>query len=255
MRRLATSALVAVFLMAGEASAQVVAAGDRSAAGSWEVGGGVTWGGSITGPASTAELTSNGESSGGFDLFSTEGEIENGVGIGASLAFYLSPAIAVEAGLRYSQPVLTYRLADDVENAPPVSAEETLSRYVITASVIWHFRRLTSAQPYRALHRWWGRICPRFARRECIDRNRGRVPRARRRQVLARHGTAKIWSARTGRIFADQWRVRLSRNVAHAADRLREPHLPVLSESPAQTFGSRLESAVGITGSSSVGCS
>jgi hypothetical protein len=131
--------------MAGEASAQVVASGDRSAAGSWEVGGGVTWAGSFTGPASTAELTRNGESSGGFDLFSTESEIRNGVGIGASLAFYLSPAIAVEAGLRYSQPVLTYRLADDVENAPPVSAEETLSRYVITASVIWHFRRLTSA--------------------------------------------------------------------------------------------------------------
>jgi hypothetical protein len=145
MRRLATSALVVVFLMAGEASAQVVAAGDRSAAGSWEVGGGVTWVGSITGPASTAELTRNGESSGGFDLFSTESEIKNGVGAGASLAWYLSPAIAVEAGLRYSRPVLTYRLHGDVENAPPESAEETLSRYVVTASVVWHFRRATSA--------------------------------------------------------------------------------------------------------------
>lgn len=145
MRRLATSALVVVFLMAGEASAQVVAAADRSAAGSWEVGGGVTWVGSITGPASTAELTRNGESSGGFDLFSAEGGIKNGVGVGASLAWYLSPAIAVEAGLRYSRPVLTYRLADDVENAPPESAEETLSRYVVTASVIWHFRRVTAA--------------------------------------------------------------------------------------------------------------
>ena len=156
MRRLATSALVVVFLMAGEASAQVVAAADRSAAGSWEVGGGVTWVGGITGPASTAELTRNGESSGGFDLFSTESEIKNGVGAGASLAWYLSPAIAVEAGLRYSQPVLTYRLDGDVENAPPEAAEETLSRYVVTASVVWHFRHVTSAHRLVPFIAAWG---------------------------------------------------------------------------------------------------
>jgi hypothetical protein len=141
----AVGTLVAMLVATSGASAQGLAQGSGSATGSWEIGGGVTWIGSFTGPSSTAELTANGESSGGFDLFTAKGEVGSGVGVGASLAFYVSPTIALEAGLRYSRPILSYRLADDVENAPPLSAEETLSRYVFTGTLVWHFRRLTSA--------------------------------------------------------------------------------------------------------------
>ncbi len=143
--RVALGTLVALLVATGTASAQLVATGSGSAAGSWEVGGGVTWTGSFSGPTSTAELTRNGESSGGFDLFTTDSEIENGAGVAAALAFYLSANVSLEAGLRYSKPVLSYRLADDVENAPPETAEETLTRYVFTGSLVWHLRRLTSA--------------------------------------------------------------------------------------------------------------
>jgi hypothetical protein len=124
-------------------SAQVAVAG--GSAGSWEAGGGLTATGGVNGPTPTAELTRNGESSGGFDLFTAGGEIQNGAGLAASLAFYVSPRLSLEAGFRYSKPVLSYRLGDDFENAPTLTAEETLTRYVFTGSAVWHFRRLTSA--------------------------------------------------------------------------------------------------------------
>jgi hypothetical protein len=130
-------------LVATGASAQIVASANPPA--KWEIGGGVGWSGSFTGPTATAELTANGESSGGFELFSSESELKNGGGLGASLAFHLSPTMAIEAGLRYSQPTLLYSLANDVESAAPVTAEENLSRYIFTGALVWHFRPTTSA--------------------------------------------------------------------------------------------------------------
>jgi hypothetical protein len=43
--------------------------------------------------------------------------------------------------LRYSRPRLLYRLSGDAEEAQTVTAEETLSRYVFTGSVVYHLRR------------------------------------------------------------------------------------------------------------------
>jgi hypothetical protein len=128
------------------AAAQVFAVRDTPRSGSWEAGGGVTWTEGFEGASRSAELTRNGESSGGFDLFTAAGRLGNGAGAGATLGYYLSPSVAVEAGFRYSKPRLSYRLTGDAEDAPAVTAEETLTRYVFTGSLVLHLRQLTFAR-------------------------------------------------------------------------------------------------------------
>ena len=125
---------------ASSASAQIAARREGPRAGSWEAGGGVVWSGSFTGPRRTAELTENGESSGGFDLFTAIGEISSGAGLGVTLGYYLSRSLAVEAGLRFSKPRLSFRLTGDIEDAGAITADETLTRYVFTGSLVFHLR-------------------------------------------------------------------------------------------------------------------
>ena len=140
--RVSASVLASLALLAAstDASAQTLIGREVPRSGSWEAGGGIIWSTSVDGPEATAELTDNGQTSGGLDLFTSEGRLENGAGLKATLAYYLSSAVAIEGGLRFSKPRLSYRLSDDFEDAPDLTAEETLSRYVITGSVVWHLR-------------------------------------------------------------------------------------------------------------------
>lgn len=148
MRRAGVGFLTSLLLLAAAstASAQILPRRETPRSGSWEAGGGVTWSGSFRGPDSTAELTQNGETSGGFDLFTSAGRVTNGAGAGATLGYYLSRSVALEAGLRYSKPRLAYRLTGDTEDAATVTADETLTRYVITGSVVFHLRQWTFAR-------------------------------------------------------------------------------------------------------------
>jgi hypothetical protein len=143
--RILVLACFAAFV-ARSAAAQTAIAPDIPRSGSWEAGGGVIWADGFTGATRAAELTRNGELSGGFDLFTAAGTYANGAGLGGSLGYYLTPSLALEAGMRYSKPRLSFRLAGDVEDAPGVTAEETLNRYVFTGSIVWHLRRLAFAQ-------------------------------------------------------------------------------------------------------------
>lgn len=136
----AIAALVVCFGTASVASAQRRFTREAPRSGSWEIGGGVTWTGAVDGPDRAAELTRNGSDSGGFDLFTASGRLENGAGAGATLAYYLTSALAIEGGFRYSKPRLTFRLSGDAEEAEPVTAEETLTRYVFSGSIVLHLR-------------------------------------------------------------------------------------------------------------------
>jgi hypothetical protein len=137
--------------VAANASAQIRRGRDTPRAGSWEIAGGFIWTGGIDGPDRAAELTRNGETAGGFDLFKSSSRISGAPGGGAALGFYLSRALALEAGVRYSRPRLTIGLSGDFENADPVSADEILTRYVFTGSVVLHLRQMSigrRAVPY-----------------------------------------------------------------------------------------------------------
>lgn len=72
--------------------------------------------------------------------------MSGGAGVEGMLAFYVSRTVAIEAGVRYSKPRLTIRLTGDVEEAAPVSAEETLTRYLFTGSVVLHLRTPSPAR-------------------------------------------------------------------------------------------------------------
>ena len=109
---------------------------------SFELGGGVTWAGSFTGPSRAAELTRNEQASGGFDLFRFSSEVTNGPGAGAWIGYHVTRMIALEGAFRYSKPELAYRLTGDLENAPDATATETLERYAFTGSLVLHLRRV-----------------------------------------------------------------------------------------------------------------
>jgi len=45
----------------------------------------------------------------------------------------------VEAGVQYSRPVLSATISNDAEQASDVTATETLARYIVDGSVLYHF--------------------------------------------------------------------------------------------------------------------
>jgi hypothetical protein len=132
------------FVMTGTASAQVYvgqAGGPRR--GSVEVAGGFVWTGGFDVDAQAAELTGSTQTS--FTLFTIDARVRPANGAQARVAFYLTPTLALEAGVQYSRPVLTARLSSDAEDAEDVTADETLSRYVVDGSIVYHLRGLSFA--------------------------------------------------------------------------------------------------------------
>ena len=106
-------------------------------------GGGVFVGGFDLGET-TAQLTSN--ASGTFDQFSTSGEMKAAAGVQARLGVFLTRTLAVEGGVRWTQPVFAVRITGDSEGAPDTTAEETLSQYLFDGSAVLHFGTPRSAR-------------------------------------------------------------------------------------------------------------
>lgn len=144
-----TSLCAAALLLAtsGTAHAQVfLGTTDAPRRGSWEAGGGVVWTAGYDQEALDALLTGNdGNSSSPLTLFTAETRVRPVVGAQGRVGFYLSSSLAFEAGVQYSRPIFEARLADDSEDATDITAEETLSRYVIDGSLVYHLRGLSFA--------------------------------------------------------------------------------------------------------------
>jgi hypothetical protein len=114
--------------------------GPTPRAGSFEIGGGVTFAGGFGLGDSAAQLTRNTTTgSTAFDLFGTDSELGPGFGVGGRLGYYLSPRLTIEGGVNWSRPVLTIDLTGDTEGAPNTEAEETIDRWIIDGTVVWHF--------------------------------------------------------------------------------------------------------------------
>ena len=105
--------------------------------GTWEISGGGVFVGGFSFEQRTAELTSN--AGGTFDFFSTEGEIKPVAGVRAKVGFFVTPSLAVEGGVRFTRPVFEVAITGDAEDAPDMTAQETLSQYLFDASAVWHF--------------------------------------------------------------------------------------------------------------------
>jgi len=143
--RVALSALV---LSAGVATS---AAGQRQTAPAnlprarmWEISGGGVFIGGVDLGERTAELTSNtGTTGGAFALFVTGNQVKPAPGFQGRIGFVVTPALAIEGGVRFTRPVLEVRISGDAESAPNTTAEETLSQYLFDASAVWHFKNAT----------------------------------------------------------------------------------------------------------------
>ena len=129
------------------ASAQVwFGSTDVPRRGSVEASGGVTWAGGFDIANDPARLTANdGNSAPPFTLFTSDMTVKPIAGVQARGAFYLTRALAIEGGLRYSRPVVSAVISNDAEDAEGVTAEETMSRYVIDGSLVYHLRQLSFA--------------------------------------------------------------------------------------------------------------
>lgn len=118
-------------------------AGPTPRAGSWEIGGGVAFGGGFDLGEAAAELTRNTTSgtAGPFTQFVTDGRVESSPGVEGRVGYYFSPRFALEGGVSFSQPSLAYDISGDTEGGQDVTAEETLDRYLFSGSALWHFAR------------------------------------------------------------------------------------------------------------------
>lgn len=141
----------ALALLPGAVSAQVFVGRAKPRAGSAEISGGGFWlaGQDLTSVPAT--LTSN-PSSGlsGFDLFAADPSVDQSFGLNATLGVYLTPSLAIEGGFQYSRPKLKVRLTSDAEDAPDLSASETINSYVFTGSLVYHFAPHARTVPFIA---------------------------------------------------------------------------------------------------------
>jgi hypothetical protein len=146
VRIVAAAILFWVATTANAAAQLYIGSSDVPRFGTVEVGGGALWAGGWDLGDRSADLTRNvGTGTGAFTLFRTETEVKPVVGARAHFAFYLSRSLAVEAGIQYARPVVSTRITGDAEGAPDETADETMSRYVFTGSLVYHLTGLSFA--------------------------------------------------------------------------------------------------------------
>jgi hypothetical protein len=121
------------------ASAQIYVPHDVPRPGALELSGGVVWTArNDLGTASADEARNPGTSTGPFVLFSTESKIDAAIGLQAKFGVYVARSVSVEGGVTVTRPDFDVKLSGDAESAPDLTATETLTRYVIDGSLLFH---------------------------------------------------------------------------------------------------------------------
>jgi hypothetical protein len=118
----------------------VGANGPRPGSTELAVGGGFNLGQSFDSPDATLTANpSSGQST--LDLFATDAKLRPAPAAQAQLAVYVTRTLAVEAGFQFARPALEVSLSDDFEDAPDVTASTTITQYLFTGSLVYHFGR------------------------------------------------------------------------------------------------------------------
>jgi hypothetical protein len=126
------------------AEAQVYIGSDAPRRGSVEISGGVVYFGGFDMGSLDAEETRNiNTGTGPFTLFATDTRAGAAPGAQLNVGVYLSRAISIEAGVQYGRPKISSALTSDAENAPDLTAEETMTRYLVQGSLVLHLTRLS----------------------------------------------------------------------------------------------------------------
>lgn len=125
-------------------TARQVPAGPAPRAGSWEIGGGVAYGGGFDLGDTPAELTRNTPEGDPFTLFVTSSDVTSAPGVEGRIGYYLTPRFEIEGRVRFARPRFRISASGDTEGAPNVTAEESIDQYVVGGAALWHFTRPTT---------------------------------------------------------------------------------------------------------------
>lgn len=141
-----------VFMTAGlapAADAQVFVGASGPRPGAAEISGGGFWAGGQSLSASAATMTPNlGQPS--FELFRAEPKLGASFGALASLGVYITRSLAVEGGFQFARPEYSVRLTSDAEGAPDITSSETITSYLFTGSLLYHFGSSAKTIPFVA---------------------------------------------------------------------------------------------------------
>lgn len=147
-RRGAALLLVGGLMLLGpaQASAQVWAGPRSPHAGSVEVSAGVVFTGAMDLGGRDAEETRNiNTGSGPFALFSSASKVAATPAAVFRAGVYLSRAVAIEGGVQYGRATLSTTLSGDAEQAPDLSADDMVTRYLIEGTLVLHLQGLSFA--------------------------------------------------------------------------------------------------------------
>ena len=105
-----------------------------------EMGVGASWiGGFDAGGSDALETRNPTTGSSPLTLFSTSSRLESVPALSASVGFYLTERLAIEAVAEYSRPVLRTAVSGDFEGATATTADSRLKSLVGGGSVLYHF--------------------------------------------------------------------------------------------------------------------
>lgn len=132
MRRRSIGLAVLLLCLAAPASAQ-------ARKGSWEAAAGAVWfsGADLGSSEATLETPGGGD----FVLFRTKTSLDPGPGVAATVTFFATERVAIEAGFSYARPGVSTRVTGDAEDGPAVTASIGLQQYLIEGSARWYLAR------------------------------------------------------------------------------------------------------------------
>ncbi|MEN3338430.1 MAG: hypothetical protein V7647_2106 [Acidobacteriota bacterium] len=138
--------LIVVTLLAAwpaDARAQVWMGADPPRKGSVQISAGViSFGGFDMGVRNAEETRNINTGTGPFALFASHSRIAATPGGQFRVGVYLSPQLSLETSVQYGRPTLSSSLTSDAEQAPSLTASDTIGRYVVDGSLLFHLTRL-----------------------------------------------------------------------------------------------------------------
>jgi hypothetical protein len=141
-----TAVVLLVSAWPGSADAQVWRGSDPPRRGSVEISGGViSFSGFDLGNRNAEETRNVNTGADPFTLFASGSRMGGGPGAQFRVGVYLAGALSLESSLQYGRPRLSTRLSNDAEQAPGLTAEDTITRYVADGSVLFHLTHLSFA--------------------------------------------------------------------------------------------------------------
>ena len=100
--------------------------------------GGVWMGHQALGENSATETTGTGTS---LKIFTASSDLGSARGVAGRIAVRVWRSLAAEVDMSYAKPALTIAIANDIENAPAVTAVETMQQLTVGAGVVWTLPR------------------------------------------------------------------------------------------------------------------